>query len=677
MEAEPWEHRAGIPAADIVENSRLGGVEFVDGHFYLTGGVSDGDNVIYVLNPEGELVRQFNQFADSRYGYRDLAYDGDLLWGVDGAVVHGFTLEGELEVELNSPLNGIRGITWDPENELLWMCGITTRVFAIDRNGEVVRELDRFGDLRTYGLAWYPDASDGFYLRLFCSNGDFNRQIFKANPETGDYEFITEPDIEGSAGAATVNRRWDPFSWVLIGVTNSPDRIEIWHIDAPTGWVDINPTEGVVEPDEETEIIITLDTRDFPVNIEFTADLVFTHDGVGGETIIPVSLIASEEGGVSERILDLPFGWNMVSVNVVPEEPDVVALTVELVENDLLEIMKNGAGQFYSPAFNFNNIPGWMVDQGYLMKTADDCQLTITGETVAPDLRIELHRGWQMIAYYPRVPVEATVALSGIVESLEMAKDGAGHFYSPAFGFSNIGDMREGQGYLVKVTEDVDLQYIVPEGNFIGMHFPFVQNPVLTPTLEPTSENMSLLLLSENPQVSDNFDVKVYAGDKLVGSGFLGNEQCGVAVWGDDPTTEIIDGAEKGQALRIELCSSQDNNREYSFSTISGAGEYSKNSLWIVDVDSEMSPMEFGIVETYPNPFNSMTRLSFNIFESGEVNLSVLDLKGRLIKTIITEHLQAGTHSVMVNGDDLASGIYIGRLNTKGRTYRKKLILIK
>jgi len=529
MELDPWSLRWGFGVGENLENNRIGGVEFIDGNFYVAGGISNGDNLIYMLEEEGELVRQFAQFGDSRYGYRDLAFDGNLLWGVDDEDVYGFTTAGDLEVTFDSPVRSSRSIGWDRENNLLWISSITSDIFGVDREGEVIRTLDRPGDLRMYGLTTYPDDPDGFNLYMFCSNGEVNRQIHRLNTETGEFEFVTEPDVEGTAGACSITRTWDVFSWVFMAITNSPDRIEILHIDAPTGWVNIEPAEGVIESGDEIELTVQLNTFSFPVDIEFTADLVFTHDGVGGESRLPVTLIADEGGDrAEERVLDFNQGWNMVSVNVDPLENDEVVLTNALVENDLLEIMKNGRGQFYSPAFGFSNIPGWDVEEGYMMKVTENCQLAIEGIPVLADQPIPLEAGWQMIAYYPRVDVDAVIAFSGIVDVLEIAKDGIGQFYSPAFGFSNMGNLSEGMGYMVKMTEVVDLVYTIEEEIACNRNHVNHQ-PEILPIVTPTGSNMSLLVLSDEP-VNDNLEIGVYASDQMVGSGRITNGNCGIAI---------------------------------------------------------------------------------------------------------------------------------------------------
>ncbi|MBT3231438.1 MAG: T9SS type A sorting domain-containing protein [Calditrichaeota bacterium] len=672
MEADPWDSREVYAAGDILENNRLGGVEFVDGNFYVAGGLSDGENQIYVLNRDGELVRQFNQFQDSRYGFRDLTYDGNLLWGIDDNIVHGFTTRGELDVTFDAPVRSARGITWDRENELLWICGITSDIFGVNRNGEIVREIERPGDVRMYGLAWYPDDADGYNLYMFCSNGEFNRQIFKFDLENEQVVFVAEPDLEGSAGAATITRAWDPFSWVFLTITNSPDYIEILHIEAPTGWVGIEPIDGVLDAGEDMDMAVNLNTFGFPVNIEFTVDLVFTHDGVGGETILPVLLTASGDEGPEVRTLRMDFGWNMVSVNVVPESDDVVAITQTLVDGELMEMMKNGSGQFYSPAFGFNNIPGWEVTDGYLIKTTEDCELEIEGMPVAADEAIPLTAGWQMKGYFPRVSVEATVALSGIVENLEMAKDGSGRFYSPAFGFSNMGDLMEGFGYMLKMSEAMDLVYVVEENRLAQSRIV----PGFLPILKPTAENMSLLVLQD---VSAEFiEIGVYANNILVGSGHASGESCGIAVWGDDPTTTSRDGSLKGDNLELRFTNETGRNVSFDFVTISGNEFYQHDELWVVELNNLISiPDEFGIVSAYPNPFNSTTQISFRLTESGKIDLALFDLSGRQVLDLITGQYKAGLHTVTLDGSSLSSGFYLAKLNSTEGSSKLKLSFIK
>lgn len=89
-------------------------------------------------------------------------------------------------------------------------------------------------------------------------------------------------------------------------------------------------------------------------------------------------------------------------------------------------------------------------------------------------------------------------------------------------------------------------------------------------------------------------------------------------------------------------------------------------------------------LRNYPNPFNPETNISFSISESmQQVNLSIYNIKGQLVKSLVNEELAAGEHNIIWNGRDqsdkpAASGIYFYRLKTASQiTETGKCILLK
>lgn len=63
-------------------------------------------------------------------------------------------------------------------------------------------------------------------------------------------------------------------------------------------------------------------------------------------------------------------------------------------------------------------------------------------------------------------------------------------------------------------------------------------------------------------------------------------------------------------------------------------------------------------ISVYPNPFNAEVNIQFNLATSGDTEISVFDLFGRKVDTIIDEHLQAGEHQYTWRPEGLASGLY-------------------
>jgi len=85
----------------------------------------------------------------------------------------------------------------------------------------------------------------------------------------------------------------------------------------------------------------------------------------------------------------------------------------------------------------------------------------------------------------------------------------------------------------------------------------------------------------------------------------------------------------------------------------------------------------FRILPAYPNPFNSQTRLSFDLPEAGEVSAIVFDAQGREMAQLADGFFSAGEHSFIFNGSNLPSGIYFVQLNAFSNSLTQKLLLVK
>lgn len=89
-------------------------------------------------------------------------------------------------------------------------------------------------------------------------------------------------------------------------------------------------------------------------------------------------------------------------------------------------------------------------------------------------------------------------------------------------------------------------------------------------------------------------------------------------------------------------------------------------------------PQAVELQQNYPNPFNPSTTIAFGIPESGKVTLEVFDMLGRKVASLLNaENKPAGSYSVMFNAHNLASGLYIYRLQTGNSIITKKLTLVK
>ena len=88
-------------------------------------------------------------------------------------------------------------------------------------------------------------------------------------------------------------------------------------------------------------------------------------------------------------------------------------------------------------------------------------------------------------------------------------------------------------------------------------------------------------------------------------------------------------------------------------------------------------PDVFSLSSVYPYPFNPKTMINFGLPEDSHVNIVIYNLQGRLIETLANHIMSAGYHSVIWNGDNFSSGIYILKIQADKQLETQKLMLIK
>jgi len=96
-----------------------------------------------------------------------------------------------------------------------------------------------------------------------------------------------------------------------------------------------------------------------------------------------------------------------------------------------------------------------------------------------------------------------------------------------------------------------------------------------------------------------------------------------------------------------------------------------------LDFVQEFIPQEFKLHKAYPNPFNPVTHIRFDLPRRSDAKLSVYNLKGQVVVELVNGAYEAGSYEVVFNAGGLASGVYIYHL--QAGTFRKsgRMLLIK
>jgi hypothetical protein len=95
-----------------------------------------------------------------------------------------------------------------------------------------------------------------------------------------------------------------------------------------------------------------------------------------------------------------------------------------------------------------------------------------------------------------------------------------------------------------------------------------------------------------------------------------------------------------------------------------------------VEYSSENLPTSYALYQNHPNPFNPTTTIRYDIPKGSEIRLSVFDLRGREVETLVEVYQEAGVYLVLFDSKELSSGLYY-RLQTKETVLTRKLMLIR
>jgi hypothetical protein len=107
-----------------------------------------------------------------------------------------------------------------------------------------------------------------------------------------------------------------------------------------------------------------------------------------------------------------------------------------------------------------------------------------------------------------------------------------------------------------------------------------------------------------------------------------------------------------------------------------------QESLTAVKSQSATEPANFALGQNYPNPFNPQTQIDYQVPKTANVDISVYNIVGQLVTTLVDEVKTPGYYSVSWNATDqnglrVCSGVYIARMVSNNQSMSRKLVLLK
>lgn len=101
------------------------------------------------------------------------------------------------------------------------------------------------------------------------------------------------------------------------------------------------------------------------------------------------------------------------------------------------------------------------------------------------------------------------------------------------------------------------------------------------------------------------------------------------------------------------------------------------HDITVVSVDDEVLPESFALYQNYPNPFNPSTTINFSLGKPSKVKLTIYNVLGQKVATVIDRPMNAGQHTVVFDAKRLGSGVYFYQLDAGEFKSHKRMMLIK
>jgi plastocyanin len=94
-------------------------------------------------------------------------------------------------------------------------------------------------------------------------------------------------------------------------------------------------------------------------------------------------------------------------------------------------------------------------------------------------------------------------------------------------------------------------------------------------------------------------------------------------------------------------------------------------------IDDQPTPSKFELSQNYPNPFNAATTIKYNLPQAFDVTVTIFDITGRKVETLVSGFQDAGEHEVIWNASNASSGVYFYNVTAGQFSEMKRCVLLK
>lgn len=381
-------------------------------------------------------------------------------------------------------------------------------------------------------------------------------------------------------------------------------------------------------------------------------------------------------------------GWNLMSF---PLNADLSVLT-QMVKD-------SSSAPIYEYNGSYQKVDQLQAGKGYWVKMPKDEHFKIR-KIPSTKITLDLNKGWNLIS-----GVGGNLPLSKISDPDGIVIDSTTYAFSAAYMLSDT--LRPGMGYWVRVSKDGSVTFTHPKmitgkakikdkaGNSFADKAQDINDTFDNVIISDGRHSQKLLFGQKLPQGVNklSYSLPPLPPGNIFDARFKGDKRL---VEDDEMYIQLNNPGKSPLNIKINVQSLAERSRftikEFSDGKLLNQYKIEANkdvelsssktdAIYVAPVSGKLAqeekPTEFELQQNYPNPFNPTTQIKYSVPKTAKVKLEVFNILGKRVATLINKEQKSGRHQVTFDGSNLASGMYIYRLQAGSQVMTKKLILAK
>lgn len=421
-----------------------------------------------------------------------------------------------------------------------------------------------------------------------------------------------------------------------------------------------------------------------------------------GSLAVPATLTT---GALLSKNLPLPAGFSWVSFNLKDTGADSLSLSAVtgFSTGDQITGQQGGTATYDATSGWSGTLTVLDPKQHYLLSLSQATTLMFQGEPVSINTDIPLGAGTTWAGYIPEEMIltgRAVISLSNTTATngdQVQGQEGFAEFLDGEW-IGSLTHLSPGQGYRITSTQTGTLNYFGIAG-YSPKAAPAAKVPLLESPLFEIREHAAQKgwKVNANSYPETMYITGVMEDNALdseqehIIAAFAGEQCRGVAV------PQRIDGRlyyfmtvyghNTGEELSFKLIDGQ-SGKQYLLDNMLGfapgqsEGAYKTPYAWKIGREMEelQASGDYRLYQAYPNPFSEFTTIGYELPEASEVEITVSDMTGRRIKTLVKTRQEEGSYQVTwyrndAHGSSVTSGVYIILMETSKSTLYHKVIV--